>query len=517
VIHQEGDGGCVFYGQSRPAAANAPGIKCGTPQCRAQVLSLQEFSRYRLPSPRFPSHLYREVFSFESQFRAAVKALETIGYLKPRPDHSYRIWDGYRVLGGLICHAEIAIPHARPDRREPGGSILRTNVGWLPDVRFSFPNDERWWEAAEAVNQGLGVLWDARHLRQVTGNGKEDRREETDEEFRARIGPLQHAIEREIAAIAGTLPAETTYWKERLAQHADLVIELRWGNFTSFSRLCSWQLGAATRLAEVRLGQTRRHVRSLVGRVNADLTAPALSAASSSVAQKAFDRALDELEEALPPYNQAVGPRLQLTTTDCEDLLTFLDESGLQTWFTELSIVSWDSEQFWDRTYDDRVGLVYGRVRTLAGLLEEALLAMAERTGNTRFRDAVESKATLCPRLEAFVRGPSGRLDLVNLGLIRRLRTQASLKPPFSGAQLSASLSALGMYGGNPAPTAPAPTAEQLLAGLIFVRNVTSHRYPILLGGFRVEWFETWGGHLPAINRHISWAALLLWGMSRRF
>jgi len=342
-------------------------------------------------------------------------------------------------------------------------------------------------------------------------------RDETDDEFRVRLKPLSEAIEGEINAIAQTLPPETEYWKERLAQHATLVIELRKGHFRPLARLCSWQLGAAARLGEIRLGQTRRQVRASVGRVNADLTAPALSAASFSIAQRAFDEALDRIEETLPSFNEAMPEPLRLSAAEAERFLAFLDQAGLEDWFTELSIVTWDSEQFSDRTFDQRVALVYGRVRTLCSLLEEALLAMAEELGNPSFRSETESAPTLYPRLTRFVRGPSGDSKLISVGAVNDLWANNKLLPPFSGAELRQSLVGLGMPTGNPPPHTPAPTPEHVLTGLVFIRNLTSHRYPVLLKGTRVDWFETWGGHLPAINRTILWAALALWGLARHF
>jgi hypothetical protein len=162
------------------------------------------------------------------------------------------------------------------------------------------------------------------------------------------------------------------------------------------------------------------------------------------------------------------------------------------------------------------VGLVYGRVRTLCSLLEEALLPMAAATGDESFREAIEAAGTLYPRLTRFVQGTTGTA-LVDVAAIQKLWVDNRLNPPFSAAQLRNSLLGLGMPAGNPPPSSPAPRLEQVLTGLIFVRNLTSHRYPILLSGTRVEWFETWGGHLPAVNRAILWAALTLWGLMRHF
>lgn len=178
--------------------------------------------------------------------------------------------------------------------------------------------------------------------------------------------------------------------------------------------------------------------------------------------------------------------------------------------------MTWHSEQFWDRTFDQRVGLVYGRVRTLCNLLEEALLPMSEETKDSSFRTEVERASTLNPRLKRFVRGPGGEVTLVDVDAIDKMWADNKVVPPFSGAELRRSLVGLGMPAGDPPPP-PLPTLEQVLTGVIFIRNLTSHRYPVLLRGTRVDWFETWGGHLPAINRTILWAALALWGLTKNF
>lgn len=485
--------------------------------CRAEVLSLEDLATYRLPSPRSPNELYREVFSFRDHFEHAVQALESDGWLPKRSDGTYRAWDAYRILGVLFEHTRIVIPLGRPDRETPVGSLFNGYASWLPSVRYAFPEDEAWWEAAERANQGFAAWWDARHLRIVRDGDTGQPRDETDEEFRLRVTPVGEAIEKELTTIAHTLPLDPEYWKERLAQHATLTIELREGHFTSLARLCSWQLSGAVRLAELRLERTRREVRALVGRVNADLTAPAVSAASFSIAQKARDEALDRIEEAAPNFNNAMPTSLRLSVDDCETFLSFLDEAGLAEWFTELSIVTWHSEQFWDRSHDQRVGLVYGRVRTLCSLLEEGLLPMSEECRDAAFRGDVERASTLSARLKRFVQGPSGKNSPVNLGTMERLWASNRLVPPFTAAQLRTSLVGLNMLAGNPPPAAPAPTLEHVLTSLLFIRNLTSHRYPVLLDGARVEWFEAWGGHLPAINRNILWAALALWALTRTF
>lgn len=122
--------------------------------CRPEVLTLQELARHRLPSPRFPSDLYREFFSSQRRYEEVVQALETDGFLRRRPDGTYRIWDAYRIMAGIMRHCRIVIPLWRPDRDAAAGSILDMNASWLPDLHFALPDDEAWWEAAEAANRG---------------------------------------------------------------------------------------------------------------------------------------------------------------------------------------------------------------------------------------------------------------------------------------------------------------------------------------------------------------------------
>ncbi len=77
-------------------------------------------------------------------------------------------------------------------------------------------------------------------------------------------------------------------------------------------------------------------------------------------------------------------------------------------------------------------------------------------------------------------------------------------------------VAAVGMPAGK-APRGVGPSPEQVLWNLMVLRHFTSHRFPIVPATGRVAWFEAWGNHLPAINRTVLWAALMLWAITRKF
>lgn len=82
---------------------------------------------------------------------------------------------------------------------------------------------------------------------------------------------------------------------------------------------------------------------------------------------------------------------------------------------------------------------------------------------------------------------------------------------------LSQSLRGYGIHAGNPHPSIQRPVPERALAGLIFIRNLTSHRFPAPVEERGTGWFKVWSKHLPAINRTILWGALLLWKVTCRY
>jgi hypothetical protein len=222
------------------------------------------------------------------------------------------------------------------------------------------------------------------------------------------------------------------------------------------------------------------------------------------------------MEKALGDYNAAMPATLHLTADQPEKFAQFLTESGLQEWYTQLSIVTWSRLGLTDMSEDQRIALVYGRVRTLCALLEEALLSLAEHTGRAAFRAAVEKQATLHPRALRFLKGPGRRPSLVKLSQVMRLANYNKIEPGLDAPTMAAKFVALGIPSGTN-PSTLVPTPEQVLAGLIVIRNLTSHRYPILRAGARVSWFEAWGNHLTAINRTVLWSALILWALANRF
>ncbi len=474
--------------------------------CLAEVLAGGELAAYKLPHPTRVSQLelYREVLDSESTFTAFVEALEASGRFSKRADGTYRVWDAYLILEELGRHARLILP---------GPPRVEARLVVFPFLYLLHKLGESWWEPVESVRVGLTALWRARYPDLIKDPAHGRLRDETYDEVAQRLSTLHPAIRQEMKAIAERLPDDKVFWKEHLGTHAWLVVTLRNAHFESLARLCADQLDAAVELAEVRLGKTRRAIRALVGHMNADMTAPALTAASFSIAWKAFDAALDEMELALPHYNAAMTAALQLAPDQPEKFLQFLTESGLQEWYTQLSIVTWRRMVLTDMSEDQRIALVYGRVRTLCALLEEALLSLAEYTGHAAFRAAIEKQPTLHPRLLRFLRGPGHPSQIVNRKRVGDLAVGNSIKPDTTSQEAEARFLALGIPSGNAPPQTP-QTPEQVLASLIVARNLTSHRFPIVQGGARVRWFEAWGEHLPGINRAVLWAGMMLWAIA---
>jgi hypothetical protein len=155
-------------------------------------------------------------------------------------------------------------------------------------------------------------------------------------------------------------------------------------------------------------------------------------------------------------------------------------------------------------------------VRSLCTLLEEALRSFAEITGDAAFADDVEARGVMSRRLGAFLKGPAGKASPVRPEDVLGLNDKWQVWPPVAAARLEACLDALGMPAGDP-PPGLGPDSVQTLAGLVFVRNLTSHRFPIVLSDARAQWFDTWGDHLPAINRTVAWSGLALWALTKYF
>ena len=222
------------------------------------------------------------------------------------------------------------------------------------------------------------------------------------------------------------------------------------------------------------------------------------------------------MEQDLPSYNAAMPAPLQLRSDEPEKFLRFLTDSGLQDWYTELSTAAWSQSVLSDMTYDQRIAVVYGRVRTLCALLEEALLALADHTDVTALGLAVEQAHMLRKRLIRFLGGPTGISALIDAAQVKALVDASSIMPGMDASEMGNRFTALGMPSRN-AAVVFSQTPGQVLASLIVVRNLTSHRFPIVRAGERVPWFAAWGDHLPAINQAVRWAALMLWALAGHF
>lgn len=477
--------------------------------CRPDRLSREELARYELWRDRLNKiELWRGLFYSESSFTAAVEALERNGRLPSRPDGTYRVWDAYTVIDRLCSLTYVTIPGPTP---------VTLSLPVFPHL-FHLPKlDETWWESVDAARVGLDAEWAARHILPwvedpVTGK----HREETLDEWKQRYDAVRSVVEREVKELAQLLAADEASWTAKLGTHAWIVVELRDAHLDPLARLCADHLSAAVHLAQLALSKTRREIRALVKGTQNDMTSLALSVASFSRAQRSFDAAIDEMEASLGAYNTAMPVPLQLTHDQPQRFAEFLTESGLQEWYTQLSVFSWDWSVLNDRSEDQRIAMVYGRVRTLCSLLEEALLSLAESTGDVAFWKAVEKQPTLQPRLDRFLRGPTGRAKLVAWPQVQRFATANKILPGMDARTVAASFAALGMPAGKD-PRGVVPSPEQVLGSLIVLRNFTSHRFPIVHATGRVAWFEAWGNHLPAINRTVLWAALMLWAITRKF
>jgi len=144
------------------------------------------------------------------------------------------------------------------------------------------------------------------------------------------------------------------------------------------------------------------------------------------------------------------------------------------------------------------------------------LLSLAESSGNTAFGAEVQEQSTLQPRLKRFLSGPSGGAHLVDWPVLKKLAETNKILPGMDAPTVAVKFAALGMPPGKD-PSSVVPSPEQVLAGLIVLRNLTSHRFPIVHATGRVAWFEAWGNHLPAVNRTVLWAALMLWAITGKF
>jgi len=391
------------------------------------------------------------------------------------------------------------------------------NIGHM--ILCPFP-DETWWRAVEAVRQGQIAISqrfvDYDQTKRLKGKKPTSRQ-------LIRLAQMLHEQrDEEHERLIANFPLEPNFWKQQLHSHAELVLELKEGGFHTLSRLASEQLSCGTWLAERKLSMDRRKVRYLVGKVNLDLTTCALTAASYSNDRKALDLAEDAILEELPKYNEKIRKAFRVTDEEVVAFLTFLQNAGLQQWYTELSIVGWQTGEFLDYGEEQRISMVYGRARTMAVLLEEGLVAMSEEVGDEGLFQSVSEAGTLQKKLNKFINFSALKKPLVSQksidNLHRRFNIFSLKKPTIPLARLNralnSSLPGYGIHRGKFPALIQRPVAEHVLAGLTFVRNLTSHRFPAPTEDRQRGWFEAWSDHLPAMNRNILWGALLLWKMT---
>jgi hypothetical protein len=435
------------------------------------------------------------------EFVIAVEAMEQAGVLQVRDDRTYRAWDVYRIWDLLARRTRTTI------ESDPATEIV---MGWTKGSIWLERLDNAWWSAAEGMRQGRRSGLNVARAREMLDLAGAEPREETMEEHRARVQRFYTELGTDAETIAAEMPAEWEFWVERLKAHAGVVLDLRSAGFVALARLGSVQLSECIRLAEQRLGTDRNTLRARVGAVPRSMNQSALTAASSSPDVIARDLAFDFLNEELAAYNAGVPADLQMTVAEIDPFLTFLDRAGLKEWYSNLVLAGWEQD-FFEMGRDLRVARLYGRLRTLAALVEEGLFAMAEHTGKLQFAVEVEAQMTFKPRLSRYIQGPLGTDTTVDNGALTNLYRNFTVAPPVSMAELQRCFTGLGLTNDQPV------SVEQLLAGLLFIRNITSHRFPLVGADGRQEWFPAWDEQLPAVNRTLLWSTLILWKLARRF
>jgi hypothetical protein len=410
--------------------------------CAVSGLDLHQLATARLPRISGTDAAHRALGLSAADFIRAVESLEAAGIaIQPaeRQPRIFCIWDVYRIWDELVRRTRTVIEIDPPHEFLVGG--LRGTLSL--DVL-----DDSWWSAAEGVRQGRQKVGIAALTRDMTvPDGAGGIREENEEERRARLRALRDELEADRAMIAETLPPDADYWIRRLRATASLVLDLRSQNFSVLARLATVHLSSCVSLAESRLHLNRYELRTLVGAVPKQMDRPALTAASSSPEVVAHDTAYDFLQEELPHYNAGKPAALVFGAGEVESFLDFMAESGLQDWYSHLVLAGWDND-FFELGPQLRRARIYGRLRTLGALVEEGLLAMADRTGKRAFADEVEAESTFKPRMSRFIQGPSGLDATVDGQILTRLTRDYRVHPPIAVAELTHCFAGLGIENG---------------------------------------------------------------------
>lgn len=485
--------------------------------CIAERMSLSELARVDLPGAEHNFSIYRDFFRTEADFLNCVRAFHLSGQIPMRSDETYRLSDAYR-LPSLVAGAT-RVQIGKSFSASPGNGL------------HFFPSelDDTWWEPILGLIAGRAAF--RRTCREAAvrdpATDRLLRTLPTKSEHDAEIERVRIAILGEEQQLMDSLPSDSEWWRTRLQAHATLVKRLGEGRRVKLARLCAYHLDVASILAERRLGISRRALRLLVGigsrsfklvvgRPPIEEAEFLLTEASYSLVTRVHDRAIDALEETLADYNAAAVPELRLDPSDVQNFIDHMHQAGLDDWATQLVIETWDIEVLIEMSPDQSISMAYSRFRVLCALLEEALRTFAELTTNADFIGNVEKKGTLSPRLREFLGGPAGKTQPVPAACVKTIGEAYAVFPPIGSVQIETSLDGLCMPAGEP-PSLPGPDSAHVLAGLVFIRNLTSHRYPIVLPNGRADWFDGWGGHLAAVNRTIAWSGLTLWALTKHF
>lgn len=494
--------------RSMPTAGSpedmVPSFVSCDPPARVPELSPAQLGAMRLPSAMYAGTIAQQL-GFPFHFDDVIHALEVEGTLPSRTNGSYRPWHVYALIDGIHAHTHMRIGTSGAAHAiQADGHVAQR----LPGVHGI---EERWWEAVEFVR--VGRCWLAREIAvEVLGEAPKARGERR----AAACRKLFELIDGAVSAF----PSDEAWWTDHLRSHAELVLALGAAGYTAIARDCATLFDVGAELAERRLGLLRRELRARVGTAMGAGGFPALTAAASSYRQRAYDIAADLLEATLPKFNAATIPGLRLNVSDVTAFLDFLTEVGLAQWYVDLAVLQGPRPGFSVYSRDLDRASRFGRTRSLAILLEEAMLSMALRSG-AEFGQQIERAGNLNPRLSRFLVGPHGRAPLVSKADRNRLigRTRVAVN---DGSEVVAKKMTelalvpapkLSQHAGSWEDLSSAPDAVQVLAGLEFIRNTTAHRSP----SSGSVWFAPWEDRQVAIDRTLAWAGLTLWAVQRTF
>jgi len=151
---------------------------------------------------------------------------------------------------------------------------------------------------------------------------------------------------------------------------------------------------------------------------------------------------------------------------------------------------------------------------------------MGKDIGNPTLFSALDEAGTLQAKINKFINFPEADKRVLSQKEIDDIHSQhnifsgnnrKTIPPGMFNQSLRQSLQGYGIHAGRQPPSIPSPVPGRILAGLVFIRNLTSHRFPAPAQEEEKSWFDVWSNHLPAINRTILWGAFLLWKVTSHY